>query len=226
MSTDDLIQNNLQLARDAAYRIKRRVPSHVSPDDLMSLGFVGLVEAARRYNPSRRASFRTFAKLRIQGAILDGLRSADHVSRDCRRRFKKASAAIQRLTLTREEQPAEHEIANELHLKLLTWRRQAREFSQAGLLPRNDSRPTDPEQLEGTMPNGYDVALSCQTRAILDGAIQTLPSRQQFVIRSYYQHDMTMKQIGHFLGVNESRVSQIHSQIIATLRARLQDTIL
>jgi RNA polymerase sigma factor for flagellar operon FliA len=225
VSIDDLIQNHLQLSRDAAYRIKPRLPPHVSPDDLMSLGFVGLVEAARRFNPSRRASFRTFAKHRIQGAILDGLRSADHVSRDCRRRFKKATAAIQRLTLTMEKEPAEHEIANELHLKLHAWRRQAREFSQAGLFPRNDPRCTDPEQLEGTLSNGYDAALSCETRAILDGAIQTLPARQQFVIRSYYQHDMTMKEIGRLLGVNESRVSQIHGRIIAALRTRLQGKI-
>lgn len=225
---DRLVLDNLHLARVIAIRVHENLPVHVDLDDLIHAGVLGLFDAAQKYDPARNPSFQSYAKHRIKGAILDSLRQLDWASRDLRKRQKQADEVARGLTARLERVPTESELAAELGVPVERWRRMSVELRNMGLaISFNSPSPDRERDLAEEYPAAPDLRPDrmCereQLRLTLNRAIGTLPKRYQKVVFLYYTNDMTMKEIGDLLGVNESRVSQIHKIALKKMAVALQ----
>ena len=196
-------------------RVHENLPVHVDLDDLVHAGVLGLFDAATKYNPDKKVIFQSYAKHRIKGAILDSLRQLDWASRDLRKRQKQLEAVTRDLTARFGRTPTEQEIAETLGLGIERWRRMALELKNLGLLSVSSLRPDSENSAPVEFPASPDsqpdhICARRQMRSALAVAMKCLPKRYQKVVVLYYTNDMTMKEIGEILGVNESRVSQIH----------------
>ena len=225
-SPGELAERYLSLVIQIARSFQKRLPSSVDFDDLVGAGNLGLVEAARRFDPAQGASFAAFAQHRIRGAITDSLRRLDPVSRCLRSQQKGAERATTELMTNLGRCPTEAETARRLHLSLGRWRRLRSKLYAAGCPVesyRINEAPAqaDPDKLPGAWPNPEQLAGLAETRQILGRAISTLPARHRHVLHLYDFEAWTMKQIGIRLGVDESRVSQIRAAALARLQAQL-----
>ena len=220
---DELIVKHLPLVRAIANRVRESLPVQVELDDLVHAGILGLVDAISKYNPEKKVAFHLYAKHRIRGAILDSLRQLDWASRDLRKRFKAIESLTQKLGQDLGRAPTEPEIAAEMDVSEVQLRKMKVELYNAGLTagqPHRVERPDHTSFAEAAEAPGQrpDQAFAHhELRLALDLVIATLPVRYQEVIKLYYDHDRTMKQIGGVLGVNESRVSQIHKTALEKL---------
>jgi RNA polymerase sigma factor for flagellar operon FliA len=226
-SPEELAERYLSLVIPIARSFHKRLPASVDFDDLVGAGNLGLVEAARRFDPAQGTSFGTFAQHRIRGAITDTLRRLDPVSRCLRSQQKTAERATAELMTNLGRCPTEAETASRLRLSLGRWRRLRSKLYTAGCpvdsYPMNGaSAQTDPDKLPGTRADPEQLAGRAETRQILDRAIRTLPTRHRHVLQLYDFEEWTMKQIGIRLGVDESRVSQIRAAALARLQVELR----
>ncbi len=224
---DRVVLEHLPLVKAIAVRVHENLPVHVDLDDLVHAGILGLFDAASKYNPEKQVVFSSYAKHRIKGAILDSLRQLDWASRDMRRRHKQVEAATRDLAATLQRAPTEAEIADKLGMDVDRWRNMMLDLRNVGLisastrsnenedLPAPDF-PSNPE----TQPDS--ICAREQLRAVLGDAMKTLPERYQKVVSLYYTGEMTMKEIGGILGINESRVSQIHKSALEKMQVALQ----
>ncbi len=206
---------NLPLVRAIAVRVYENLPVHVDLDDLIHAGILGLFDAALKYDDNKQVSFQGYAKHRIKGAILDSLREMDWASRDLRKRHKKLEEITRETAASLDRAPTEHEIAQKMGMDVQRWRQVAIDLRVVGLLSASGRAPEDENQSTPEFPAGSDlnpdvVAGRRQLSSVLSSAMGTLPERYQTVVRMYYNEGKTMREIGTSLGINESRVSQIH----------------
>ena len=225
-SPDELAERYLSLVIQIARNFQKRLPSSVDFDDLVGAGNLGLVEAARRFDPAKGTSFGTFARHRIRAAIADSLRRSDPVSRCLRSQQKEAERAIRELMATLGRHPTEAETARRLRLSVRRWRRLRWALYEAGCpvsdYPINGAvAPADPDKLPGTWADPERLTNLAETRQILNRAIATLPIRYRHVLHLYDSEEWTMKKIGIRLGVDESRVSQMRAAALARLQVQL-----
>ena len=211
---DRIVLEHLPLVRAIAIRVHENLPVHVDLDDLVHAGVLGLIDAAGKYNSHKDVAFSAYAKHRIKGAILDSLRQLDWASRDMRKRHKQLESITRELAATTSETPSESEIAEKMGVGVEKWRRMALEMRVVGVTS-STPRPDDENQAEPDFPERAEfqpdaICERKQMSVALEGAMRTLPARYQKVVFLYYSKDMTMREIGGVLGINESRVSQIH----------------
>lgn len=224
---DDLVLEHLPLVRAIAIRVYENLPVHVDLDDLIHAGVLGLFDAALKFDGEKQVTFRGYAKHRIKGAILDSLRDMDWASRDLRKRHKQLESITRELSASMERAPTETEIAEKMGMDISRWRQVAIELRMVGLLS-GSSRPPDsenksaPEFPAGNELNPDVLAGQRELRAVLSSAMKTLPERYQTVIGLYYIGGKTMREIGDRLGINESRVSQIHRAALDKMSTNLQ----
>jgi RNA polymerase sigma factor for flagellar operon FliA len=224
---DQIILEHLPLVKAIAVRVHENLPVHVDLDDLVHAGVLGLFDAVDKYDPEKQVQFSSYAKHRIKGAILDSLRQLDWASRDLRRRHKQVEAATRDLASTLQRNPTEAEIAGKLGIEVDRWRQMAVDLRNVGLISAS-TRATDHEDLPApdfpskpeTQPDS--MCAKEQLRSVLGVAMKTLPERYQKVVVLYYTNEMTMKEIGGMLGINESRVSQIHKAALEKMAVALQ----
>jgi RNA polymerase sigma factor for flagellar operon FliA len=220
---DELILKHLPLVRAIANRVRENLPVQVELDDLVHAGILGLFDAVDKYDPRKKVVFHLYAKHRIRGAILDSLRQLDWASRDLRKRYKSIETTTQRLAQSLGRLPSEAEVAQSMGITEERFRKQAQELYTAGLTAGQPHRVEKPdhssfaETSQSPEQRPDELFSNHELRSVLDRAIETLPPRYQKVIKLYYNHDRTMKQIGSELGVNESRVSQIHKTALEKL---------
>ena len=211
---DRIVLEHLSLVKAIAIRVHENLPVHVDLDDLIHAGVMGLFDAVIKYDNSKNVAFHAYAKHRIKGAILDSLREMDWASRDLRRRQKKVESVTRDLTGKLGRTPSEAEVAKEMGLDLKRWRKVQMELSTVGVVsatPHPDRENERPLEFVGAPESRPDrVCEQRQLETTLARAIGKLPERYQKVVFLYYTNEMTMKEIGDLLGVNESRVSQIH----------------
>jgi RNA polymerase sigma factor for flagellar operon FliA len=224
---DRLVLEHLPLVRAIAVRVYENLPVHVDLDDLIHAGVMGLFDAALKYNEDKQVQFRGYAKHRIKGAILDSLRDMDWASRDLRRRHKQLEAITREMAATLHRAPTEAEIADKMGMDVERWRQVAIELRMVGLLSASTRAPEDENQNAPEFPAGDQLNPDVLTgqkelRAVLSTAMRTLPDRYQAVIGLYYIGGKTMREIGDRLGINESRVSQIHRAALEKMGAKLQ----
>jgi len=224
---DRVVLEHLPLVKAIAVRVHENLPVHVDLDDLVHAGILGLFDAANKYDPEKQVVFSSYAKHRIKGAILDSLRQLDWASRDMRRRHKQVEAATRDLAATLQRAPTEAEVAEKLGMDVDRWRTMMLDLRNVGLISastrsnENDDLPAPdfPSNPE-TQPDS--ICAREQLRSVLTVAIKTLPERYQKVVLLYYTNEMTMKEIGGVLGINESRVSQIHKSALEKMQSALE----
>ncbi len=214
------------LVKQVAFEIRRNLPAHVEPEDLIGDGMIGLVEAAAKFDSAKQVSFKIYARHRIRGAILDGLRKEDRASRSLRRKIRKMESAGQALAARLGRPATGSEMALELGMSLNQWYKAAAEVQAATLAPAPLPEAGEERHrgLESTAFGDDPFAVCCRNeqRSILASALHCLEEREREMIRLYYLQSQTMKQIGAALGVDESRISQLHSRAIERLRECVQ----
>lgn len=212
---DRVVLEHLPLVRAIAVRVHENLPVHVDLDDLVHAGIMGLFDAATKYDSEKNVAFSSYAKHRIKGAILDSLRQLDWASRDLRRRHKQVEAATRDLATQLQRNPTEDEVASKLGVEVDRWRQMMVDLRNVGLVSAS-TRSSDNEDLPApefpTSPDTHPDSICAkeELRSMLATAMRTLPERYQKVVMYYYANELTMKEIGGMLGINESRVSQIH----------------
>jgi len=227
----NLIVEMLPIVKRLAFKIRQRLPSQVEMDDLVADGVLGLVDAVRRFDPTKRVKLESYARHRIHGAILDGLRGADPVSRDLRRKHKRIQKVYRDLEAKLGRPIQDEEMAAALGMELAQWHQALNAIQAAGpdfaervltAAPPFTQPSADPALLAddsstaGSSP--FDLCFRRERRDILCRAVSCLREREQQVITLYYEEELTMKQIAERLNVDESRISQIHSAALARLR--------
>ncbi len=212
---DRVVLEHLPLVRAIAVRVHENLPVHVDLDDLIHAGIMGLFDAATKFDSEKNVAFSAYAKHRIKGAILDSLRQLDWASRDLRRRHKQVEAVTRDLSSTLHRAPTEQEIAQKMGVEVDRWRQMMIDLRNVGLVSAS-TRSNDSEDLPApdfpTSPANHPDSICAreELRSLLATALHTLPERYQRVVLLYYTSELTMKEIGGMLGINESRVSQIH----------------
>jgi len=225
---DQLITEHLSLVSAIAAHIQRSLPVHVELDDLVHAGIMGLIDAATKYRDDKEVAFTTYAKYRIRGAILDGLRQLDWASRDLRKRYKQMETVTRDLATTLQRTPTDTEVATAMGLNARRWQALMVDFRSLGAATQ--VRPADrdeqyaPETPCPTAQLPDHVLARSEMREKLGLAMKTLPERYQQVVQLYYGREMTMKEIGGVLGVNESRVSQMHKTALERMQSALTGT--
>lgn len=216
---------HVPLVKAIAIRVREKLPLHVEVDDLVHSGILGLFDAIAKYRPEKKVAFASYAKHRIKGAILDSLRELDWASRDARRRHKQVEAIARELSLKLQRVPTEAEMAAGMGVEVRRWREMAVGIECAGVVSIS-ARPPDREHTPREYPAGADTQPQnmCARRELWRSvrmAMEKLPQRYRKVIVLYYTDEMTMREIGALLGVNESRVSQIHKSALEKMAAAL-----
>jgi len=225
-SGNDLIEKYAPLVKRIAHHLLARLPASVLVDDLIQAGMIGLLEAARKYDSSKGASFETYAGIRIRGSIIDEVRRGDWTPRSVHRNGRRISEAIQNIEARTGSDASDMAIAAEMDVtvdeyhKLLKDSVESRLFSVDELTRSDGDGPG--EQIVGIDPGPMKEAEKGAFVGALAAAIKTLPEREKLVLALYYDEELNLKEIGQILEVSESRVSQIHSQAAHRLRSRLR----
>jgi len=223
---DRIVLEHLSLVKVIAIRVHENLPVHVDLDDLVHAGVLGLFDAVEKYDATKNVAFQSYAKHRIKGAILDSLRQLDWASRDMRRRQKQMEAATRSLSLELGRTPTESEVAEHLGIETERWRRMLTELRTVGLVSINTRSEEDRDRTQefAATPDSQPDRMCAhrQLQSTLARAMKTLPERYQKVVFLYYTNELTMKEIGAVLGVNESRVSQIHKTALRKMADALQ----
>jgi RNA polymerase sigma factor for flagellar operon FliA len=226
---DALILEHTGLVPAIAAHIQKSLPVHIELDDLVHAGNMGLFDAAMKYRDDKEVAFRTYAKHRIRGAILDSLRQQDWASRDLRKRYRQVEQLRQELTERLKRQPVESEMAEEMGLSIRRWQALMVDFRSLGVAAcqlQSSEREGSfiPEASAAPASSPDKVFAREELRRKLLVAMETLPERYRQVVQLYYERDLTMKEIGATLGVNESRVSQIHKAALEKMQLVLKDS--
>lgn len=228
---DRLILELLPLVRRTAFQLREHLPAHVGVDDLVGAGMLGLIDAVRKFDARKRVKLESYARYRIRGAILDGLRGLDTASRDMRKKAKKAEKVYRQLE-TRLGRPVDDsELAAGLSMSLKKWYGTVRELQPVGidwLRPMEATlfREPDQEALPDEVgASAFDLCYRTERIGILNRALSCLSERDRELMSLYYEHDLTMKEIGNRLGIDESRVSQIHTAVLERLKSRVRNIL-
>jgi RNA polymerase sigma factor FliA len=222
---DQVVLDHLPLVKAIAIRVHESLPVHVDLDDLVHAGVLGLIDAVEKFDAAKNVAFQSYAKHRIKGAILDSLRELDWASRDMRKRQKRMEAVTHDLSTRLGRTPTEAEVAQEMGVELDRWRRMVGELRNIGLVSATvvEDEQDRVQEFPDTLEDQPDrVCARRQLQSTLARAMEHLPVRYQKVVFLYYTNEMTMKEIGELLGVNESRVSQIHKTALKKMATALE----
>lgn len=221
------IESYLPLVKRIAYHLKGRLPDSVMVDDLIQSGIIGLIEAMQKFNASQGASFETYAGIRIRGSMLDEIRKGDWTPRSVHRKSREVSTAISNLEGRLGREARDAEIAEEMELSIEEYHHILQDTNSSYLLsidePDHDELSED--RMVGSMKSPMAEIADDSFQEALVAEIKNLPEKEQLVMSLYYDDELNLKEIGQVLDVSESRVSQIHSQAIKRLKARLKDWI-
>jgi len=220
-----LIERHYPLVRYIAERLLQTLPKSIELDDLVSAGLFGLMDAIRGFDASRGIKFKTYCSTRIRGAILDQLRSQDWVPRLVRLKASRIERALQRLTAEYGREPTHAELARVLEMEhgdLVNEIQEARAktmFSLSEKWEDDDGAVEKVEILEDK--TATDPVHEMNRRDLMNFITRALTHKERFIIEQYYQYGHTMREIGEMLALTESRVCQIHSNVMSRLKGLL-----
>lgn len=226
---DQLLVHYSPLVKFVAGRVASGLPSSVEQSDLVSYGMLGLLDALTKFDPERQIKFETYAIARIKGAMLDELRAIDWVPRSVRTKARTLERAVAELQAELHRTPTDAELAQKLGVSDRELQTMLGQVSFTGLVAldellghgSNGGGSTLADTLVDRGPGplaAYEVE---ELRELLAASIRQLPERERTVVGLYYYEGLTLADIGTILGVTESRVCQIHTKAVLSLRARM-----
>ena len=228
---DELILEHLPQIKYIAQRISTKLPSHVELNDLVSAGVLGLLDAIDKFDVNRGVKFKTYAELRIKGAILDSLRNLDWAPRSLRKKSKDLEKVYRELEQRLGRPAADKEVCEEMGISLKEFYELVDQIKGLNLGSFQELSSQDDEKngepLVKYVPDApqmdpFFLFHKTEVKGILSTAVDTLPKKERLVVSLYYFDELTMKEIGEVLGVNESRVSQLHTKAMLRLRTKLK----
>lgn len=212
------------LVKRIAYHLMSRLPSSVQQDDLIQAGMIGLLEALRNYDASQGASFQTYARIRVRGAMLDEIRKNDWAPRSVHRKARMVAEVVRNIEHETGRDARDQEIAKALDVSLKDYHRLLQDASGHRVFSYDEL---------GVESHGGAESMCAKVQGPLEGlqsedfkrsladAIAGLPERERLVMTLYYDEELNLREIGAVLGVSESRVCQIHSQAVIRLQSRM-----
>lgn len=220
-----LLEQHTVLVKRIAYHLLARLPASVQVDDLIQSGMIGLFEAANNFDNGKGASFETFAGIRIRGAMLDEIRRGDWTPRSVHKNSRMISEAIKQLESQLGRDVSDIEVAEKLDISLNEYHHMLSEVSTGKILGIDDLGVNEDaikfgDECLGDDP--YQAIEQSSFKKSLVQCIKSLPEREALVLSLYYDEELNLREIGQVLEVSESRVSQIHSQAMHRLKARMQ----
>ncbi len=225
-SQAQLLEQHASLVKRIAYHLIARLPHTVDVDDLIQAGMIGLLDASQNYNASQGASFETYAGIRIRGAILDEIRRNDWAPRSVHRKAREIAEVIHEIEQQQGRTPSDTEVAQALGVSLEEYHQQLFDSSGHQVFSLSDFSDNDESQAQPithTLSQPDEETQTSGFQAAMVKAIETLPERERLMMSLYYNDELNLKEIGEVLSISESRVSQIHSQTVIRLRAKLRD---
>jgi RNA polymerase sigma factor for flagellar operon FliA len=229
LSRDELILEHVPLIKYHAYRLACQLPPSVELNDLINAGALGLMDAAGKFDPSRGVQFKTYADVRIRGAMIDSLRALDWAPQSLRKRGKKLQETAERLQQQLGREAGEQEICGELEIGLDEFHQLNQSLHTFAMSSPGDSDGSDDHHFLDTYPDStsdgpYVQFQKQELKAVITEAVDRLGPKERLVVSLYYFDELTMKEIAAVLGVNESRVSQIHTKAVTQLRRKLKSS--
>jgi RNA polymerase sigma factor for flagellar operon FliA len=230
LSREEIVHKYLHLVKYVAGRISVNLPPNVELNDLINDGILGLIDAIEKYDDARGVKFETYAITRINGAILDALRSLDWVPRAVRQRARELERAYQELETKLGRVPNAEELAAKLEISVKELDTLMQRVRGTAVLSLEEFLPNEKgyeRNLVDTLKDAENDVTSAvearEVRSALVTAVEQLPHQERTVISLYYFDGLTLKEIKSALNVSESRVSQIHAQAVIHLRQKLRE---
>ncbi|MFT7560634.1 MAG: RNA polymerase sigma factor for flagellar operon FliA [Flavobacteriales bacterium] len=216
------------LVKRIAHHMMVRMPASVQVEDLIQSGMVGLIEAARKYDAGKGASFETYAGIRIRGSIVDEMRRGDWAPRSVHKNGREIASAISEIEHREGRDAKDSEVAEKMGVSKDDYFRMAKDCASTRIFSLDEAESDDDQHIGIQVEdhNGESPAKKASKAALksaLAKHITQLPEREKLVLALYYDEELNLKEIGEVLGVSESRVSQIHSQAALRLRSRMSD---
>ncbi|WP_194744810.1 sigma-70 family RNA polymerase sigma factor [Thermaurantiacus tibetensis] len=216
-----LIHNHLALVRKIAWHTHARVSSALDVEELVQIGMIALIEAARSFEDRGHAAFATYATVRIRGAMIDALRKQATMCRSALRRRRELNAARARLEGTLGRPPSDQELADDLGIPLAELL-EANASTQGVRYESIDEVYSDHSiWFADDQPDALDQLQSKELRAHLAEAIRKLPEREAMVLQLYFVEEMNLEEIGQILGVGAARICQIKKAALTKVRKLL-----
>jgi RNA polymerase sigma factor for flagellar operon FliA len=232
---EQMVLQYAPMIKYVASRLAMRLPSHISLEDLISSGIIGLIDAVQKFDSSKNINFKTYAEFRIKGAMLDELRSLDWIPRSVRKKSHLIENAYAQLQQDLGRPAEADEVAEFMGLDLEEFYQLLDETKAVTLVALEEGRKNggrqdiclDYEFLETIEDdNARDSLLEVHCTELQETmvqAIETLPDKEKLLISLYYYEELTMKEIGQIMGYTESRISQLHTQAMYRLNHRLRE---
>ena len=222
-----LLLENLPEVRYIARRVHDRLPAHVSFDDLVHAGILGLIDAVDKFDASKNVQLKSYARFRIRGAILDSLREMDWSPRNLRSQARRIEEARRELAAEFGRAPTEPEIAAQLEMPLVEFQHllgDLRGLDLSSLQGPLDDSAEDTISIVASRPEDdpFQQTFRAEVRLLLAQAIDELGEKERQVLALYYLEELTMKEVGAIMSIGESRVSQIHTAALIALRSTMQ----
>ncbi len=227
---EELILRYAPLVKYVAGRLAMKLPPHVMPDDLISAGVIGLMDAIEKFDPAKRIRFKTYAEFRIRGAMLDELRSMDWVPRSVRKKASELEKTFEKLQKDLGRPPEDEELAKAMGLSMekyyqLLDKTRNISFLDIDVIRKRMPDSSDDDLFDLIADDGESdpfVRMNLQeVKEILVNSIKALPEKERLVVSLYYYEQLTMREIGEIMGYTESRISQMHTKAMLKLRADL-----
>ncbi|MDH5424949.1 MAG: RNA polymerase sigma factor FliA [Gammaproteobacteria bacterium] len=222
---DKLVTEHVVLVKRIAHHIGNRLPSNIQIDDLIQSGMIGLLEAAKNYDPSQGASFETYASIRIRGAILDEVRGTDWTPRSVTRKVREVTQAVHEVENALGRDPTNFEVAEHMGISLDDYHTILKDSMTSRLFSLEQVEDENGVLGRSNLPEPHAKLEHSNFKQALAKEIQKLPEKEQLMMSLYYNEELNLKEIGAVLNVSESRVSQIHGQALIRLRSRLHSWI-
>lgn len=225
-----VIKEFLPYIKYTAYRLSWKLPPHVTIDDLVSVGLMGLMDALDRFEPGK-VKLKTYAELRIKGAMIDELRATAWIPRSMRKKIEEINKARMKLEKKHGRMPDDVEVAKSLKMPLKEYFKILQYASSSNHVRLEDfknSKYSDSDLniteciADPKAKSPLSVLEEKDTKERLAKLIDTLPKKERIVLSLYYYEELTMQEIGKVLNITESRVCQIHSQALGKLKTKLQ----
>jgi len=216
------------LVKRIAYHLMSRLPPNVQQDDLIQAGLIGLLEALRNYDASQGASFQTYARIRIRGAMLDEIRKNDWAPRSVHRKARMVAEVVRDIENKTGRDARDHEIADALQVSLEDYHQLLQEASGHRVFSYDELEIESHGGFTGMVDRDkgpLEGLQSADFKKSLAEAIAGLPERERMVMSLYYDEELNLREIGAVIGVSESRVCQIHSQAVIRLQSRMNQWI-